>query len=330
MDDQHDGTYEILDLRPARNRRREDGAEADAPARAYEREFSPIIIELGGGAAATESSSAPPRWQRCAIMAAVFVAGAVTGAYGLYSATEAADASRVELIVVDLNGDVFGDVAQSRLYASVHNAGELDVTVLDLRVPGWTTGPDEPQEEVTVAAGKSAGMVVRGAPTCDAGPPESLEADVRTDTVVSSVLMPLSAASPIRYHIAMKCGYTEGLPPDDPGIYFNWDDQNLATETSPSQMLLDMESVLGTVEILDVSVTAPGFVAQASNVPFSIRHEAPGHLELVWTISDCAATYDLGSVDVELILADRAPVTTQLPSWSIAQLARLAANECGP
>ena len=64
MDDEHDGTYEILDLGPARDKRRKE-AEADLPTPNSEAEPAPggdalhaAVIDLGEGADAPMPS--PP------------------------------------------------------------------------------------------------------------------------------------------------------------------------------------------------------------------------------------------------------------------------------
>lgn len=329
MDDQRDDAYEILDLRPATSRQRKSGAEADS--RAYEGEAEPApVLDLRDGAGAPEPPTASPRWHRWAIMAAVFIAGVAAGGYGWRAGTEVADASRVELVALDMNGEVFDAVERSRFHVHIHNAGARDVTVLQLRIPGWSDAPDVLPREMTIPAGESSRMVVRGAPRCESGVPESLEAEVRTDAGVSSVIIPLPASSQARFLIAMVCGVEDNWHPDDPGIYFIGDGSSTATQTPPVHMLLEMENPVGVTEILDVAVRAPGFSAQATNLPLSIEQGIPTNLELIWTISDCEATHDLGSVDIELFLADREPVMTQLPPWAVAQLAGFAATECGP
>src|SRR5919106_2779850 len=148
VDGQHDGTFEILDLRPTRDRRTER-TEAGS-ARLDDWAVPAPAIHLKGGSDAAPPSPARPKWQNWAIMVAVFVAGVAAGGYGWYARSEAVDAGRVELIALDFNGAVADNIEKSRLHATIHNAGARDVVVLGLRVPGWQAAPEEIRREVTI------------------------------------------------------------------------------------------------------------------------------------------------------------------------------------
>lgn len=333
MDDERDDTYEILDLRPASGRRRKRVAESDLPANepAHEGQPEPApVLDLGDGAGAAEPPTNSPTWHRWAVLAIAFVAGVAAGGYGWYAGEEAGDAGRVELVALHMFGEVFDAVEQSRLLVDLHNAGARDVTVLQLRTPGWSDAPDVTAREIAIKAGESGRMVVSGAPRCESGVPESIEAEVRTDAGESTVVIPLPATNPARSSIAMVCGIKDNSSFEFPAFYFIEDGSRTTPQASPFHMLLEIERAAGVVEILDVTVTAPGFTAQATNLPLLVRQGVPRNVELLWTISDCAATRELGSVDIELALADGEPTATLLPPWAIAQLARLAAAECGP
>lgn len=327
-DQPDDGTYEILDLRSALSRRQKDGAEEDSFPRSDLAEPA-SVVDLNEGADATTGSESLPRWPIWAIMVAAFIAGVAAGGYGWHARTEGFDAGRVDVIALDLhlNGEVRGSVDQFFLFAHLHNAGARDVTILGLRIPGWSKTRDGAAQEVTIRAGESSSMVIYGAPGCEMGVPEELEADVRTEAGASSVLVPLPSTIAVDLLVSRECGQAAGRSSEEGNIHFSWDG---AHAIEPPHMALDLDNTIGDVELVGVAITVPGYAAAATNLPLPIKHGTQETLELDWSITDCAATQDLGAVDVELSLAGRAPVTTQLPPWSIAQLARFAAVECGP
>jgi hypothetical protein len=68
-------------------------------------------------------------------MAGVFLAGITVGGYGWHARTEAVQTAKVEVIGVDLRGEVNRD-EQSRFFAQIQNSGRRDVTIIDMRFPG--------------------------------------------------------------------------------------------------------------------------------------------------------------------------------------------------
>lgn len=325
MDDKRNANFEILDLGPAYDK----GEEADDDPAQDGAAQPAVVIDLGDGTAASAPSPTLPRWQRWAIIAAVFVAGIAAGGYGWYASSQATDASRVELLVVELNREWSDPFEQSRFFARVHNAGRHEVTVLNLRFPDSPDSAEGPRQELAIPAGESVRGAVGGAPSCEAGVPQWLEADVQTDIGVSTVPIPLPGTYWTGSLVAMACGAPYPFAPDDSGVYLIEDASHAAIQASPFPMRLEMQRAVGRAEVLDMTARAPGFAAQATNLPISLEQGNPRPVRLIWTITDCPATRDLGSVDVELLLADGGPVTTRLPTWAIAQLAGFAARECG-
>lgn len=325
MDDQRDGDFEILDLGPVDDKGHED-AEADTAAQDGEADHA-AVIDLGEGAAATPPSPTLPSWQRWAIMAVVFAAGVAFGGYGWHARSEAVDAARANLTGVDIQGQLFDDVEQSRLFAHIHNAGDRDVTIVDLRWPETTKTPGGGQSEVAILAGETQGVVIRGQIDCESGRREWLEADVETEAGLTPVSVPVAPSTTLDFLFSVTCDGVDGLQVDDPGIFFAG---NVAPAGgAPSHTVLGIDHVLGNTEIVDVTVDAPGFNATPTSVPIELRRETGASLELDWAVTDCAATHDLGTVEVEFTFSDRSSTPVPLPRWAIAQLARLAVAECG-
>ncbi len=327
MDDQRDGTYEILDLGPAGYKRRKGGAEAVSPA--LDGEAEPVaVIDLGEGAAATAPSPPLPRWQRWAIMAAVLIAGVVVGGYGWHARTAAVEAAWVDLLAVDVQVNDFENPEQAHFHAQIHNAGSQDVTIIDLRWPGIPEAADDFPSEVTIPVGETRTVVTRGQISCDSGRPESLESEVRTDAGITSASVPVSSGTGLDFVYSFTCGSPDRPQDYAAGIYFPWVGVQ-AEVTSPHHMAIDLGHAFLRLEVVQVAVEAPGFAATPTNLPFEIRPESHSQLELDWTVTDCAATHDLGTVDIEFTFAEQPPATSRLPHWSIAELARLAVAECG-
>ncbi len=324
MDDQRDGDFEILDLGPANDKLRED-AEADLLAQDGEAEPA-AVIDLGEGAAAKAPPPTLPRWHRWAIMVAVLAAGLAVGGYGWHARTEALDATRVNLTGVDIEGELFDDVEQSRLFAHIHNAGDRDVAIVDLRWPE-AESPGDVERQIEIPAGETQGVAIRGQIDCESGRPEWLEADVATEAGLTPVSVPLASGTTLDFVLSVTCDGVDAQQVDDPGIFFAG---NVAPPGSaPSHTVLGIDHVLGNTEIVDVTVDAPGFNATPTNVPIELRRGNGASLELDWAVTDCAATHDLGAVVVEFTFGDRSSTLVPLPDWTIAQLARLAVAECG-
>lgn len=189
MDDQHEhDTYEILDVRPPLRRHRgEEGS------RARSGDTGPAdVIDLGETAVAATPPATPPRWHRWAIMAGVFLVGIAVGGYGWHARTETVHAAKVEVIGIDLRGEVKRDDEQSRFFAQIQNSGPRDVTIIDMRFPGAPDPAGDEIREVTVSAGGTQVVATRGTIDCESGIPETLEAEVRTEAGIASVSVPLA------------------------------------------------------------------------------------------------------------------------------------------
>lgn len=328
MDDQHeDGTYEILDLRPPLGRQRAE----DADSHAQRDETGPAdVVDLGetAGSGPPAPVTPPPRWHRRAIMAGVLLAGIAVGGYGWHARTEAVHAARVEVIGVDLRGQVDRDDEQSRFFAQIQNSGPRDVTIIDMRFPGEPDPAGDEIREVTVPAGGTQVVATRGTIDCESGIPENLEAEVRTEAGITSVSVPLAPVTTLRLSFTPLCGqFDEQF--NEPGAYLFSNSLQTVIGSPVHHMVVGMDHALGDVEVTDVAVDAPGFAAAPTNLPVVVSRGRPASLELDWTVTDCAATHELVAVDVEVGYADRPSTTTTLPYSSILELSRFAVSECG-
>lgn len=326
VDDQRDdGTYEILDLRPPlRRHRAEEGV-----SRAQRDDTEPAeVIDLGETAGPLTLPAPSPRWHRWAIMAGVFLAGIAVGGYGWQARTEAVHAAKVEVIGVDLRGEVIGNDEQTRLFAQIHNSGPRDVTITDMRFPGQPDPAGDEIREVTIPAGGTQIVAGRGTIDCESGTPDALEAEVRTEVGTTSVSVPLASSTTFELSFSAGCepwgGQIHG-----PGIYLYSNTLQPQIGSPVHHMVVGMDYLLGNVEVTDVTVDAPGFTAVPTNLPFVIGRGSPASLELDWTVVDCGTTHELETVDVEVAYADRPAISTTLPYPSILELARFAVLECG-
>jgi hypothetical protein len=114
-----------------------------------------------------------------------------------------------------------------------------------------------------------------------------------------------------------------------PGTYLYTNSLQTVFGSPVHHMVVGMDHAFGDVEVTHVTVDAPGFAAVPTNLPVVIGRGRPASLELDWTVTDCAATQDLATVDIEVGYADRPSTTATLPYSSILELARFAVSECG-
>ncbi|HEX6234090.1 MAG TPA: hypothetical protein VFZ63_13270 [Jiangellaceae bacterium] len=326
MDDKRDANFEILDLGPAYDK----GEEADDDPAQDGAAQPAVVIDLGDGTVASAPPRTLSRWQRWAVMTAVFAAGVAFGGYGWHARTEAIDAARVNLTGVDIGGQLFDDIEQSRLFARIHNAGDRDVTIADLRWPHTPEAPGDGQSQIAIQAGETTGAPIRGQIDCEYGRPGWLEADVATEAGITMVPVPVAPNTALDFLLSAICDGAYATHVDDPGIFFAG---NLAPAASaPSHTVLGIDHLLGDTEIVDVTVGgAPGFNATPTNLPIKLRRGTGATLELDWAVMDCAATQHLGAVEAQFTFkdSDRSFASASLPRWTIAQLARLAEAECG-
>ncbi|HEX5994764.1 MAG TPA: hypothetical protein VFY84_06445 [Jiangellales bacterium] len=261
-------------------------------------------------------------------MASVFLAGIAAGGYGWYARTEAVQAANVEVIGVDLRGQEVPNNQQSDLFAQVHNLGPRDVTITDLRLPGEPDPTGNQIREVTVPAGGTRIVATRGTIDCESDLPDALEAEVRTEAGTASVSVPLASGTTLELYFSPLCDRSDEQI-RDVGVFLFSNSLDPVIGSPVHHMVLGMDHRLGNVEIKDVTVDAPGFAAEPTNLPVVIRRGRPGSLELDWSVTDCGATHDLARVEVEVAYADRPPTVTTLPYSSVLELARFAVAECG-
>jgi hypothetical protein len=325
VDDQHEhDTYEILELRPPLSRRR-----GEESSRAQSDDTGPAdVIDLGETAVVATPPAPPPRWHRWAIMAGVFLAGIAVGGYGWHARTETVHAAKVDVIGVDLRGEVKRDDEQSRFFAQIQNSGPRDVTIIDMRFPGEPDSAGDEIREVTVTAGGRQVVATRGTIDCESGIPEALEAEVRTEAGITSVSVPLAPVTTLGLSFSPLCErWDEQIY--GPGTYLYSISLQTVIGSPVHHMVVGMDHAFGDVEVTRVTVDAPGFAAVPTNLPVAIGRGRPASLELDWTVTDCAATEELGTVDIAVGYADRPSTTATLPYSSILELARFAVSECG-
>ena len=325
MDDQHEhDTYEVLDLRPPLRRRR-----GEESSRAQSDDTGPAdVIDLGQTAVVATPPAPPPRWHRWAIMAGVFLAGIAVGGYGWHARAETVHAAKVDVIGVDLRGEVERDDEQSRFFAQIQNSGPRDVTIIDMRFPGEPDPAGDEIHEVTVPAAGTQVVATRGTIDCESGIPEALEAEVRTEAGITSVSVPLAPVTTLGLSFSPLCErWDEQIY--GPGTYLYTNSLQTVFGSPVHHMVVGIDHWLGRVEVTDVAVDAPGFAAVPTNLPAVISRGRPASLELDWTVTDCAATEELETVDIEVSYADRPSTTATLPYSSILELARFAVSECG-
>jgi hypothetical protein len=212
--------------------------------------------------------------------------------------------------------------------AVIHNAGAREVAIVDLRFPASNDGSQESGREVTIPAGSDDRARVRGLLDCAAGLPTELEAAVRTEAGLSTVILSVPPGSSISFPFQAACPPAEGAGEYGTGVYLGW---TYAPGQAPqgNRMELSVDHELRSERITGVELAAAGFAAEPVNLPVELEPTMTTVLELDWTVTDCAATHELGSVLAELTLTDGSTVRAELPYEAVAHLASIAVAECG-
>lgn len=279
-------------------------------------------------------------WPLAVAVVAAFAVGATAGGYwwsvrdGVNGVSSgeliAGPVTRQESSVLggessQLNG--LGAVAESAftLSASVFNAGDNDVTVVDARPAGWTVAASPP--ETRIPAGEWASIPLTISPDCaQAAPDPELELQLGAESADQRVTVPMftRGGSTFGSFWLLLCS------PAGLGAVLN--DIEIISEDGGVEMRITLRQPSWRAD--DVAVDHLGtntgaFRAAASDLPLRV---APGETEattLRWSVADCAALSGrLGSIDLVMQAQGSAETLVPLPGRAVAALTRLGVQSC--
>jgi hypothetical protein len=300
-------------------------------------DLPPLHIDPDQPPTEQTESSIPP-WRQIAAVVTALAVGAAAGAY-VWNAREdaanlAAAAQEAVLIAGQVEGGSSTDVGTQRFRVAVLNAGPRDVEVLSAVPDGWAAVEEEtfPPQVATVDEWTSVQMAAE--PDCDAPVPRGLRLRVRTDAGETDVTVPLppgdDAIGAVHQNLCADAFLPYGASVED---------VRTASE-SPTELVMELAmrsyDLSLDFDLVDVTATAEGFEAVASNlpVPFRSGNQSTSPLILVWRVTRCDQTINLGDVELSLRYAPTGSGATDhidgyaLSGEVVATLARFGAAQC--
>lgn len=264
-----------------------------------------------------------------AALAAVFAVGAAVGAYGWSVRDRIAESSDIELAAGAVTVEVpsVGTLAASnyRVVASVFNADDSDVTVVEARPPGWTVTGSQPS--ITLPAREWASIPLTVAPDChDVPPTPELELRLGAESGGQLVTLPLRPHTSDAFALhSVLCSENEAA------VHLLLDDIETVSDDDALNMTIPVRMTAGRTEPVTLSgldATTPALRATAAGLPMRL---APGETATVtvhWTVEDCAAVDQLGEVLLRTRTERPGTIDFPLPGRAVAALARLGVDSC--
>ncbi len=281
-----------------------------------------------------------PAWQRWAAIALSVVVGGCAGAYVWHARTESAEhaagARAVELVAGQVSGslqhDRFGlPQPPRRVFVELHNAGERDVRVRDVRLAGYQlSGDRDPSSTETVPAGEWLRFALMGEPACVGSVPDHVDVDVRTDGGDSSVVVPLPPDDALR--LRLRDVYRLACPDIAPRTIVSEAINARRGPVDPERLQMGVQLLVPgpETEITALDASAAGFRGEGTDLPVTAgggRRSVTVTID--WHLDSCADATGLSEVTLDVQLGgggDTVPVA--LSSRAVAVLARFAAEEC--
>lgn len=200
-------------------------------------------------------------------------------------------------------GQVFRDdefVVTARMF----NAGPKEIDLRNAYPEGWDGGlsSDRP---VTLESGSWAEVPMRLTPDCDEPVPDSIVAEVVTESGESTVTLNWSSDdhSPLPFGTEAFCGTAE----EDPQITVFRAEPGESTEDHlPMNLLVGGYGVSEDVQIdiMEVSTDVPGLAIDSNDVPFVITLSEDGSADepfpVRWRVTDCDAASDFNDITIDV------------------------------